>query len=153
VHVGLLASLLNEPYFTKQPPKSTGRDGFNGAWLDARLPSGSAMPSDADVMATLAELTARTCADALLGHTPGCRRLMVCGGGAFNDHLMQALAKHLPELRVGTTADAGMPPDHVEALTFAWLAACRLAGHPGNLPAVTGARGMRVLGSWYSAPH
>jgi anhydro-N-acetylmuramic acid kinase len=77
--------------------------------------------------------------------------LLVCGGGAFNQHLMGRLSAVLPEVEVASTATAGVPPDQVEALAFAWLAHAFVQRQPGNLPAVTGARGPRVLGAWYPA--
>jgi len=147
VDAALLGRLLAEPYFARRPPKSTGRDLFDAAWLDARL-GGEA---DADVMATLAELTACSAADALKRELPDCSRLLVCGGGAFNAHLMQRLAAQLPAMPVQSTRAAGVAPDHVEALAFAWLAQAFVERRPGNLPAVTGAAGARVLGALYPA--
>ncbi|MCA0240345.1 MAG: anhydro-N-acetylmuramic acid kinase [Proteobacteria bacterium] len=149
----LLQALQAEPYFALPPPKSTGRDLFHAAWLDARLQAaGAAAARVEDVMATLAELTATSVADALHQQLPQARRLRVCGGGAFNDHLMARWRALLPGVDVATTAADGVPPDQVEALAFAWLAACRLAGRSASLPAVTGARAPRVLGAVYAAP-
>ncbi|MDP1901407.1 MAG: anhydro-N-acetylmuramic acid kinase [Rubrivivax sp.] len=150
VDAGLLGRLLAEPFFGLAPPKSTGRDLFDEAWLAARLGSG---PLDArDVMATLAELTARGAADALRQHAPATARLLVCGGGAFNAHLLARLADLLGSaVAVESTAVAGVPPDQVEALAFAWLAKAFMERRAGNLPAVTGAAGPRVLGALYPA--
>ncbi len=149
----LLAALQAEPYFALPPPKSTGRDLFHAPWLDARLQAaGCAAVPAADVMATLAELTARSVVEALQRELPQARRLRVCGGGAFNGHLMARWRSLLPGVDIATTAADGVPPDQVEALAFAWLAACRLAGRGASLPAVTGARARRVLGAVYAAP-
>ena len=146
----LLAALLAEPYLQRPPPKSTGRDLFNPAWLNARLAGfGGAAP--ADVQATLAEFTARAAADALLREAPGTAELLVCGGGALNTHLMARLMAALPGMRVGSTAEAGLPPLQVEAAAFAWLARACLLRQPGNRPEATGARGPRVLGAIYPA--
>jgi len=79
------------------------------------------------------------------------RRLLVCGGGAFNAHLMQRIRAALPDVEVLSTAAAGVPPDQVEAMAFAWLARAFMERQAGNLPAVTGARGPRVLGALYPA--
>jgi hypothetical protein len=89
---GLLAALLAEPYFALPPPKSTGRDLFNAAWLEARLgaAAGRTRLAPQDVQATLAELTARTVADAVRAHAATAPELVVCGGGAFNADLMAA---------------------------------------------------------------
>lgn len=143
-----LKRLLSEPYFDRAPPKSTGRDLFHAAWLDGHQPTGS----DADVMATLAELTVQSVIRDLKTHLPAVRQLRVCGGGAFNQHLMSRWRSSLPEVDVATTAEAGVPPEQVEALAFAWLAFRRLQGRSGSLPAVTGARGPRVLGAVHAAP-
>jgi anhydro-N-acetylmuramic acid kinase len=147
----LLDALLAEPYFALAPPKSTGRDLFHRGWLEAALRASAAKPSPADVQATLAELTARAAADALRRFAGNARELQVCGGGAFNGHLMHRLARLLPGVEVASTASRGVPPDQVEALAFAWLAQRFVERQPGNLPAVTGARGPRVLGALHPA--
>ncbi len=148
VNPALLETLLAEPFFDRAPPKSTGRDLFNATWLQARLPADL---DAADVMATLAELTARGASDALRRHAPGTRTLRVCGGGAFNMHLLQRLQAQLTGVAVQSTADVGVAPDQVEALAFTWLAAAHCERRTGSLPAVTGARGARVLGALYPA--
>lgn len=147
VDEALLASLLADPWFALPPPKSTGRDQFQLQWLQARLGG----QSPADVQATLCELSAATVADALLREMPGCRRLLACGGGVHNPELMRRLAARLPGVSVASTASLGIDPDFVEAAGFAWLARETLAGRPGNLPAVTGARGPRILGAIHRA--
>ncbi|HEY0819165.1 MAG TPA: anhydro-N-acetylmuramic acid kinase [Rhizobacter sp.] len=150
VQPGLLKVLLQEPYFAEPPPKSTGRDLFNVAWLEDRLRAhGPCHPGD--VQATLCELTAVTCTDAVKAHATGAGELLVCGGGALNLHLMARLAHHLPGLAVRTSDARGLPAQHVEAAAFAWLAYRHAHGLPGNLSAVTGASGPRVLGAWYPA--
>ena len=143
VDEALLQRLLEEPWLALPPPKSTGRDLFHHGWLRARL-GGEEV---ADVQATLCEFTARTVMQALRANLPGCRRLLVCGGGVHNPALQAALAAQWPGLAIESTAAHGLDPDFVEALAFAWLARETLAGRPGNLPAVTGARGLRVLGA------
>ncbi len=148
----LLAHLLDDPYFSRSPPKSTGREHFNAAWLDARRAKVPATVAAADVQATLAELTARTVADALAAEMPQAQRLLVCGGGAYNRHLMGRLAHLLPGAVVESTAPYGLPPQQVEAAAFAWLARQRLLCRAGNLPAVTGARQSLVLGAHTRAP-
>ncbi|CAG0948273.1 Anhydro-N-acetylmuramic acid kinase [Burkholderiales bacterium] len=143
----LLAAMLDDPYFALPSPKSTGRDRFHSSWLDehlARTAPGAAPP---DVQATLVALTARTIADAVRGQSPGASEVLVCGGGARNAALMGELARELAPRRVVPTSERGVAVDHVEALAFAWLARETLAGRPGNVPAVTGAAGPRVLGA------
>jgi anhydro-N-acetylmuramic acid kinase len=143
----LLAALLDEPYFERVPPKSTGRDLFNAEWLDAKL--GTRKIAPADVQATLLALTARTIADAIRNHCAQATEVLACGGGANNSALVEAMGRELAPRRVGTTAALGVAVEHVEALAFAWLAREALAHRPGNLPEVTGARGLRVLGAIY----
>ncbi len=146
----LLDAMLADPYFAKAPPKSTGRDLFNGPWLDAHVAAlGLAAP--ADVQATLAELTARTCSDDVRRFQPDLRRLIVCGGGAFNSHLMRRLAALLPRVTVASSADAGLPPLQVEAAAFAWLARKTVLREKLDLKSTTGAKGARVLGCIYPA--
>ena len=148
IHEGLLARLLDDAYFEKPAPKSTGRDHFNAAWLDARCACIRQALRPEDVQATLAEVTAITIARACA--TLGAEETWVCGGGARNSHLMQRLALQLVPTPVASVASLGIDPMAVEALAFAWLARERLAGRPGNLPVVTGARGSRVLGAVYA---
>lgn len=150
VDPGLLQRWLDEPFLQRPPPKSTGRELFNAAWLEASL-GGDPPRAPVDVQATLAELTARAAADALRRHAGTPSRLLVCGGGALNRHLMQRLAALLPEVTVASTADAGLPPMQVEAAAFAWLARAFVLREPGNRPDVTGARGPRVLGALHPA--
>jgi anhydro-N-acetylmuramic acid kinase len=147
----LLSRMLAEPFLGRQPPKSTGRDLFNAEWLDRALGdvAGSAPPGD--VQATLAEFTARAATDALKTQAPTTSRLLVCGGGTFNTHVMGRLAALLPGALVQSTAARGIPPEQVEALAFAWLAHAFVQRRPGNLAAVTGARGPRILGALYPA--
>jgi anhydro-N-acetylmuramic acid kinase len=143
----LLRGMLAEPFFGLPPPKSTGRDLFNAAWL-ARFSRERYAP--ADVQATLAALTATSIADAV-EQSGGAEEVFVCGGGASNAHLMRTLAAALPGVRVTSTAAVGVDPDWVEAMAFAWLAREALAGRHGNVPEVTGATGPRVLGAIYPA--
>ena len=142
----LLASLRADPFFSAPPPKSTGRDRFHAGWLAAAL-QGAGLPAAADVQATLAELTASTCSDAVRAFATGADRLLVCGGGAANDHLMGRLAALLPGVDVAPTDRNGLPATQVEATAFAWLARAFCRHEPGNRVAVTGAREPRRLGS------
>jgi anhydro-N-acetylmuramic acid kinase len=145
----LLAHLLSDDYFARPPPKSTGRDAFSDAWLDTAL-QGRQLAT-ADVQATLAELTAKSIATAIAAACAPARpaRVLVCGGGAFNADLMRRLTAALPGSTVENTGMLGIPPEHVESAAFAWLAHRYLAGLPGNIPAVTGARHPVPLGALF----
>ena len=142
----LLERLLREPYFALPPPKSTGRDLFNETWLRKALRGGEEPRA---VQATLLELTARSAAAAAAAHCRGARRLIVCGGGAKNDALLRRLADLVAPVALEPSSRHGIDPQLVEATAFAWLAKQALAGQPGNLTSVTGARGPRVLGAVY----
>lgn len=149
VDEALLERLLADPYFDLPPPKSTGRDHFHLAWLCRQIGDQTLAP--ADVLASLLECTARSIVAALQRHLPAARQVLACGGGVHNASLMHRLAELLPGVRVATTAQIGVDPDFVEAAGFAWLARQTLAGRSGNLPAVTGASGPRVLGAIHPA--
>ena len=147
----LLASLLDEPFFRLAPPRSTGRDLFNTGWLEQRLSLQAHGAAPVDIQATLTELTARCIADSLNRHGKGCEELLVCGGGALNGFLMERLRALLPHTDLRSTQTRGLPPLQVEAAAFAWLAQRHCEHLAGNLPAVTGASGPRILGAYHPA--
>lgn len=141
----LLQHLLTDEYFRMSAPKSTGRERFNAAWLAQHL-SGNESP--ADVQATLVELTAESIAAELRTAEPS--GVWVCGGGAHNTWLMERLRHQLSGIPCSTTLSIGLPPDWVEACAFAWLARARILEQPGNVPVVTGASALAVLGALYA---
>jgi anhydro-N-acetylmuramic acid kinase len=150
----LLKALLDESFFSMPPPKSTGRDLFHPAWLTGKLGL-FAKAAPADVQATLAAFTAATLAEAIATHARSATAVYVCGGGAYNAHLMHQLQIALNDRHhmasVHSTEVLGVSPNHVEALAFAWLAHCHAERKSGNLPTVTGAKGPRILGALYPA--
>ena len=154
VNAALLQAMLAEPYFALPPPKSTGRDLFNRAWLDKHL---SAFPQESpqNVQKTLVELTAstvNTCSSSYeISSNLKLGEVIVCGGGAYNTDLMQRLQALMPHCPVTSSAQHGLPPQDVEATAFAWLARQTIERHALPLPSVTGARGARVLGCVYPA--
>lgn len=150
VQADLLTRWMQEPFFHKAPPKSTGRDLFHAQWLDKHLAAGPALAPQ-DVQASLCALTAESIALAVSKHAPRSSRMMVCGGGAYNQCLMAMLQSRLPWLTVASTAESGLSPSQVEAAAFSWLARQTCLGLPGNLPKATGAKGARVLGGIYPA--
>ncbi|MBV1776725.1 anhydro-N-acetylmuramic acid kinase [Burkholderiaceae bacterium DAT-1] len=150
VHKTLLDLLLKEAFFDAPPPKSTGRDLFHMRWLDEKLARCPAF-SSADIQATLLEFTARSISASIEREARLAEEIYVCGGGAHNTRLMNRLTELNPLCSVGTTDALGLHPDWVEACAFAWLAHERLHNKPGNLPAVTGARGLRILGAVHAA--
>ena len=146
----LLERMLNDPYFSKDPPKSTGLEHFNISWLDKIL---NGMPGDSslqevDVQTTLAELTAVSVANSLR-ESGEPARLLACGGGVHNAFLMRRLAAILPDVIVESTARYGADPDWVEGLLFAWLARERLNDRTQITPPITGASKPVLLGDVY----
>ncbi len=145
----LLGQLLNDQYFSLPAPKSTGKEYFNLQWLNKNS-SKSVNPQD--IQATLAELTARSIANAInsvIDQSPDWHELYVCGGGIHNQFLMERLQHHLTAFNIESTETLGVSPDWMEAIAFAWLAKQTLEGKPGNLASVTGAKGARILGAIY----
>jgi anhydro-N-acetylmuramic acid kinase len=148
----LLHSLLSDPYFAAAPPKSTGREYFNLEWLNAAMGKTSPQSLDArDVQRTLCELTSTTILDAIRKYATDSRKILVCGGGAYNKTLMQTLISHAGPISVESTAAAGFEPKWIEAIAFSWFARQTLEGIPSNLPSVTGARHAAILGGIYKA--
>ncbi len=144
----LLATLLNDPFFAQQGPKSTGKDYFNLSWLKKHL-QGMTLPP-ADVQATLLELTAVTIANTIKQHHQGAE-IVVCGGGSHNKALMQALTQQLGKSYPLTTTEMyGLHPDWVEAACFAWLAKMRLDNQAVDLTAITGSLRPTILGGVYA---
>jgi len=172
----LLDRALAEPYFTRPPPKSTGRDLFHTEWMKqigcwahvenaVKLAETTAADDEQtiqqakhraaqDVMATLVEVTARSVADAInkyctVSSTPSHCPVYVCGGGALNSFLLSRLRFHLPGRSVSPTSVRGIDPQCVESLAFAWLGWKFLQAQTTNEPRVTGAKGKRILGCYY----
>ncbi len=144
----LLDTFLSHEFFRLPPPKSTGREAFNLAWLKRAL---SGTESATDVQATLLELTAAGIAQAIGNHCSGATEVYACGGGARNKALISRLRELLSGAKLDVTDTLGIDAEWLEALAFAWLARQALHGKPGNLPGVTGAKGPRVLGAIYPA--
>ena len=142
----LLSGMLAEPYFMLPPPKSTGRDLFNDHWLKQHLLYPHLRSED--VACTLVALTAHSIHDALK-KCDNVDEVYVCGGGAHNNCLIDSLQALLGNVPVHTTKALGIDVDWVEAVAFAWLAKQTIDNKPSNLPAVTGAKGLRVLGAIY----
>lgn len=152
VNQALLEHMLADPFFSKAPPKSTGRDDFHLAWLKKQMGSATFKPED--IQATLLHLTCDSALDALHHYAHETQTLILCGGGARNTallHLFKMKAdlifKH--GLAIVTSDAMGIDPQLVEGLAFAWLAWAHKTKRPANLPAVTGAKGPRILGACY----
>lgn len=150
----LLESFLSEPFFSKPPPKSSGRDLFNLDWVDAHLTPKFTQALPADIQATLLQLTAQSIVNDLKRYGPNIERLIVCGGGSQNTFLIETLhvlSKAIGDLEISFSNEYGLNTQTVEAAAFAWLAWRYKNKQPANLPAVTGAKGPRILGALYPA--
>jgi anhydro-N-acetylmuramic acid kinase len=139
----LLDELLNDPYYTRRPPKSAGREQYGEEFLARVKQSGAALP---DLIATLTALTAATIARGV-----GCvwKRdcdLIVSGGGAHNARLLEHVAAFLPSAALSLSTDHGIDADAKEAIAFAILARETWRKRPANLPSATGARHPVILG-------
>lgn len=144
----VLERLLDEPYFRRAPPKSTGRELFDRRWLAARL---GEEVSPQDTQATLVELTARAITDAISRFAPDAREIFLCGGGARNPAIVDRITHLAAQRRVSTTDELGVPSGHVEAVAFAWLAMQCVRREPIDLTSVTGALHPCILGAIYPA--
>jgi len=142
----LLEKLLALQFFSFPPPKSAGRELFNLPWLESCL-SGDEKP--ADVQATLLQLTVVAIAESVVSYFPSAAEIYLCGGGARNSTLVAGLRTALPDKTVELTDRLNVDADWLEAFAFAWLARQAILGLPGSFPAVTGARGARLLGAIY----
>ena len=143
----LLAQLLAHDFFDLAPPKSTGRDLFNMEWLQSYLQPEYAPE---DVQRTLLAFTAHSIADAVKKYASNTDEIYLCGGGAFNNALILHLRQLLHPVKIELTDILGINVSTVEAAAFAWLARQSMLKMPGNLPCVTGADGLRVLGAIYA---
>lgn len=141
----LLAALLDEPYYRLPAPKTTGKELFHGSYVRAVLDRSGADPSDADLVATFTELTVRTVAADV--RRAGVTTLVASGGGCRNPVILDGLRAALPGVDVTLTDAFGAPSDEKEAIAFALIGWCTVHGVAATLPAGTGAREPRILGT------
>lgn len=145
----LLGEMLSDPWFSRRPPKSTGREAYGESFVADFVRRAEARSlAVRDQVATAAALTADSVTRALRDHVSVVpARVLVSGGGVHNRAIMDRMARALPDTRFGSTGEAGLDPDAKEAAAFAVLAHEAFAGVPAGMPSVTGARGAAVLGS------
>lgn len=144
-----VAHLMNDSFIHQLPPKSTGKEHYHLDWLEQQ--GNFKQLGIAQVQASLCQFTCDSITYAINNHLAELNRLIICGGGAHNVHLMSLLKKQLPHINIESSEAHGIHPDWVEAIAFAWLAKQTLDGKPGNLPDVTGAEFPLVLGAIYPA--
>ncbi len=148
VNDSLLTVFCADPFFSVEPPKSTGTDYFSPSWLHSQLDQLDNDLAPEDVQATLTELTAQSIVSSITKISPKTYQLFICGGGAHNRYLMERITQ-LSGSYAQTSDTLGISPDWVEAMAFAWLARQTIKGLPGNLPEVTGAKKAVILGGVY----
>jgi anhydro-N-acetylmuramic acid kinase len=151
VNDALLIELMSHNFFRMNPPKSTGREDFHLPWLKECLDKLHASVAPIDVQATLLQMTSKSIADQIHRLSTSTKEVIVCGGGAYNQILINTLQAALPNDRVCTSNDFGIAPEWIEAMAFAWLAEQTMARKPGNLRTVTGAAEEVILGGIYYA--
>lgn len=144
--LALLTTMLDDPYFRRFPPKSTGREQYGAPFVEQHRAALDALAFE-DAVATLTAFTARTIADAVWTFSPRCALLVVSGGGARNPALVGGLRAVLPGVDVRISDAFGVDADAKEAIAFAVLGLTALRGRAAGMPRVTGARGARVLGA------
>ena len=147
VNIELLQQMLRDPYFLKEPPKSTGREYFNQEWLQRQLQNFQETPA-ADIQRTLLELSAVTIANAV--NRLSCQKLILCGGGARNSFLVERI-KNLAKCELHQTQEYGIDSDFLEAMLFAWLAYKRIQREEILLSPITGSTKALILGALYEA--
>ena len=147
----LIEEALRHPLFSSPPPRSTGREEFGDAFVRRWIAEGKRRrATDADLVATGCALTAESVALAIEKFVVprfAVQTLYAAGGGARNRALLRKLEERLQDLEVERSEALGIAPECREALAFAALGRETLAGRPGSLPQVTGARHGVVLGS------
>ena len=150
VNDDLLAELLNEPYFHLPPPKSTGRELFNGHWLQEKLDTLDLRLKAEDIQATLLALTV-FCNGTAIKNLLESGEVIVCGGGAHNGYLISALAESLESFDVFGSSRLGIMEDSMEAVAFAWLAHQTLHQTPVDFTDITGSSHPVIAGGVYYA--
>lgn len=148
INAQLLKELLTDPFFKKPPPKSTGRDDFNFAWLQQHLkhfPSISAQ----DLQATVTELTAKSIIETIKQYAENIEAIYICGGGAANIFLMESLQKNAGDIPVFDTLKLNLDPHWLEAMLMAYLAHERLLQHQLDLSDITGSHTPHLVGTIY----
>jgi len=148
--LALTSQLMLDDFIHLAPPKSTGKEHYHLAWLNQQLAQSAPVSADV-VQASLCQFTSDSIIHAVNHYLPEIDRLIVCGGGVHNTHLMQKLQNGLGNIKVESSALHGVQPDWVEAIAFAWLARQTQLGQTGNLPGVTGAERELILGAIYPA--
>lgn len=147
VHRGLVSYLMSDPWFSKPPPKSTGREDWGPERLSGVLAFADQNGgiSENDLVASLSEVTALGIRRGLEWISPAPVCIVAGGGGTRNPDLMDRI-RRVSGVTVRTTDEYGWPSQAIESMAFAYLAALTLSGRAGSLPSTTGCRSPVLLG-------
>jgi len=148
INQSLLEIMMNDSYFSRQYPKSTGPDYFNHEWIKGKLLQSSLEISPQDVQATLLQVTVLSLMNSINSLQLSDQNIYLCGGGIHNELLCKEINKNC-KTEVKTTAELGIDPDYLEAICFAWLAKQRIDKKSFNLNRITGSKGKVYLGRIY----
>ena len=147
VDINWLNSLLKEPYYLLEPPKTTGRELFNEEY--AKKIYETAPKDKYDVIATVTNLTARVIADsykAFILPKTQIEEAVLCGGGAYNKTLRQYLNEYLPDVKITTCENYNINNKLKECISFAFLGYYTFIKKPNNVPSCTGADSPVIMG-------
>ena len=148
INQSLLGMMMEDEYFSRKHPKSTGTDYFNHEWIKKNILRLSEEIPIEDVQATLVQVTVISLIESLNSLNLSNENIYLCGGGVHNEFLYSEINK-LSKSKVGTTLDLGIDPDYVEAICFGWLAKQRIENKSFNLSEITGSKGKVSLGRIY----
>jgi anhydro-N-acetylmuramic acid kinase len=138
-NMDVVRQALAHPYFGKKPPKSTGREVFGAAFLESIMEKPSSKASASDIVATVTEITVEGISDFIRKYSSLTEEIYLCGGGAHNRHIAGRLREELPRISIATTRELGCDPDYLEALLWAYLGYCFIAGKRVGAREFTGA--------------
>ena len=145
INQSLLGLMMEDEYFLRKYPKSTGPDYFSYEWIQENLLKLSKEILAEDVQATLVQVTVVSLMESINSLNLSNEDIYLCGGGVHNDFLCSEINKH-SKTTVSTTLELGIDPDYVEAICFGWLAKQRIENKSFNLSKITGSRGEVYLG-------
>ena len=148
INQSLLGVMMEDEYFSRKYPKSTGPDYFSHEWIQKNLLKLSKEIPAEDVQATLVQVTVVSLIESINSLNLSEDNIYLCGGGVHNDFLCGEINKQSKK-RVSTTFELGIDPDYVEAICFGWLAKQRIENKSFNLSEITGSKGEVYLGRIY----
>lgn len=141
----ILQQLLRHPYFSRKPPKTTGREMFGIQYVRDLLTKYHLKPDD--WIATATALTAKSIAESIRPFIKEPAQLIISGGGSYNPTLLKMLTAYLPDVAILRQENLGSNSNAKEAIAMTILGNQTLHHRPSNVPAATGAKRQVILGS------